>query len=436
MSVLQDSYIDEPNLLGYASDTQWMYQTFTAGKNYSLTSVVLLLKKYGTPGIVTVEIRPTDVSGSKPTGTVLCSGTTNGGTLPTDSYETRQIVFSSPIPLVAGEHYTIIVKASGWLVDVGSSPDDGIDHYTEGVSGWGQSAGPVWYKYDGVRDFMFATYGNDIDAGSTKYEYLDGDQNSICEVTTTWYRGQTFTPDVTFYASGVKLSLQKSGLPALTGSVFGYLTAVDESGLPTGEILATSMIPSVSITTDLGLLYEFNFNSPVELVGETKYAFWVKRDTTDGDILICAENAEGSTYDGGNSINYVGSWSNNVDLDLLFQVWGFGPPNITDQSSSDSVPEWSEVSFFVAAEGEEPLTYQWYKDAADIDGETDATLDLGSVVMSDAGVYTCVVTNDYASDESDPITLTVTVIPTPGGDDGLPHKRNIFNMPLDLDAED
>jgi len=420
----------------YFSDVNWAYQTFTAGKNYSLTSVVLPLKKSGNPGEITVEIRSTDYSGGHPSGSVLCLGTTDGDSLPSESYESREITFSSPVPLVGGEVYAIVIRASDeYGIIARKGTDASYDYYTGGTAG--RYDGSTWYKYDDYTDSPFETYGDDIIAGSTKYEYLDGTPNSNAEITTAWYRGQTFTPNVTFYASGVKLCLQRSGTSAALGNVFGYLTAVDGSGLPTGDVLATSIVPSRGITTDSGVLYEFNFNSPVKLTGGTKYAFWVKRDITDGTILIWGEDVGGSTYEGGNWINYIGSWSNDTDLDLIFQVWGFGPPHITDQSSDTSVYEWSEVSFFVAAEGEEPFTYQWYKNAAEIEGETNATLDLSDVVMSDAGTYTCVVTNDYDSDESDPIILKVMVLGEAGGADiDTIRRRNIFNMPLDLDAED
>ena len=70
----------------------WAAQTFTVGAaGHTITSVKLLLYRYGSPGTVTVSIRATDGNGH-PTGSDLTSGTTDGNTLPTGSpSELREI---------------------------------------------------------------------------------------------------------------------------------------------------------------------------------------------------------------------------------------------------------------------------------------------------------------------------------------------------------
>jgi len=72
-----------------------------------------------------------------------------------------------------------------------------------------------------------------------------------------------------------------------------------------------------------------------------------------------------------------------------------------------SVCQGDQVLFSVEADGLEPLSYQWRHDGQDISGATDATYVIAAVDPNDAGDYTCVVTNDCGSVESDAAALTV-----------------------------
>ena len=86
------------------------------------------------------------------------------------------------------------------------------------------------------------------------------------------------------------------------------------------------------------------------------------------------------------------------------------PPVILEDPQSQAVCEgWSAV-FTVEAYGAN-LQYQWRKNQQDLDGETDGTLVLDSVSISDAGDYDVVVSNDAGSVESAIATLTVDTGP-------------------------
>jgi alpha-tubulin suppressor-like RCC1 family protein len=61
----------------------------------------------------------------------------------------------------------------------------------------------------------------------------------------------------------------------------------------------------------------------------------------------------------------------------------------------------------VGATGKPPLLYQWRKDGADIAGETNTTLDFGSVQTSDVGTYTVRVSNGEGVAVSPDATLTL-----------------------------
>lgn len=90
-------------------------------------------------------------------------------------------------------------------------------------------------------------------------------------------------------------------------------------------------------------------------------------------------------------------------------------PQIT-ANPANAVARVGEVATFtVAAEGIGTLSYQWKKGNADLAGETNSTLTINPVTLTDAGTYRAVVTNAFGSANSAAATLTVdtTLIPPP-----------------------
>ncbi len=79
----------------------------------------------------------------------------------------------------------------------------------------------------------------------------------------------------------------------------------------------------------------------------------------------------------------------------------------------------------VSADGDPPLTYQWFKDGDPIPGEEDPALQFDPLEVDDSGDYHVVVTNPFGTDTSDVATLVVSQ-PIPGlfntgvGLDGIP----------------
>ncbi|HWR55310.1 MAG TPA: immunoglobulin domain-containing protein [Negativicutes bacterium] len=90
-------------------------------------------------------------------------------------------------------------------------------------------------------------------------------------------------------------------------------------------------------------------------------------------------------------------------------------PSITTQPSSRTVTEGGTVSFTVAATGTAPLSYQWKKgtdtltNGDRISGATSAALAITNVQMSDAGSYTCYISNSAGNVTTTPATLTVNL---------------------------
>lgn len=103
---------DDNNTGGMGYGSYWFGQTFTPQITHTVNSVKLLAYRYGNPGLVTASIRAT--SFEKPFGSDLCSGTTNGNSLPTGSpYEWREIPLGSGTLLQAKTKYAIVLRSAG-----------------------------------------------------------------------------------------------------------------------------------------------------------------------------------------------------------------------------------------------------------------------------------------------------------------------------------
>ncbi len=89
-----------------------------------------------------------------------------------------------------------------------------------------------------------------------------------------------------------------------------------------------------------------------------------------------------------------------------------GPPSIGTQPQDQTVIVGSPASFIVVATGTAPLSYQWRKNGTNIVGATTATNSIASAQITNAGVYSVVVTNVAGSITSAPAILTVNVAPT------------------------
>jgi glucose/arabinose dehydrogenase len=83
------------------------------------------------------------------------------------------------------------------------------------------------------------------------------------------------------------------------------------------------------------------------------------------------------------------------------------PPIISSQPDSQTVSGGSTVVFGVTASAAPAASYQWFLDGVPVTGATSAILVLAGANSSDAGTYTCTVTNSAGSVESAPASLSV-----------------------------
>lgn len=82
-------------------------------------------------------------------------------------------------------------------------------------------------------------------------------------------------------------------------------------------------------------------------------------------------------------------------------------PTISAQPSHQTVTAGQTATFTVTATGTAPLSHQWKKDGTDIPGATASTLTITDAQASDAGSYTCYVSNAAGNITSNAATLTV-----------------------------
>lgn len=88
-----------------------------------------------------------------------------------------------------------------------------------------------------------------------------------------------------------------------------------------------------------------------------------------------------------------------------------GAPAIVDQPIAQTTIVGGSVTFTVSATGNAPLSYQWYKDDAEIAGATSPSLTIASAQAADMGEYYAVVTNNVGLATSNPAALIINGLP-------------------------
>lgn len=142
-------------------DKKWCAQTFVAGLTGDLTKVALYLKKSGSPGGLTIEIRDCAGATSPPGSTILASMTTSAVTSTTG--QEYQFIFPSPASVTTGTYYAIVLHEPE-----GAGGKGDKYHWAEHKPSDIYSSGKVWRSNDsggswsmgggGVHDFYFRTW--------------------------------------------------------------------------------------------------------------------------------------------------------------------------------------------------------------------------------------------------------------------------------------
>lgn len=168
-------------------DVNWWGQNFTPSAAHQITSVKLLLYKYGSPGQLTVSIRATDSNGA-PTGSDLCSGTFDSSTLTTNTAgQWYEISLGSGYSLAAGTKYAIVCRATGG--DSGNSVGWRVKSsggYAGGSFLYSTNSGSSWdYNNYAAWDAMFEEWGDASTTPKTSSDSGSGtDATSLRELGT------------------------------------------------------------------------------------------------------------------------------------------------------------------------------------------------------------------------------------------------------------
>jgi hypothetical protein len=116
------------------------------------------------------------------------------------------------------------------------------------------------------------------------------------------------------------------------------------------------------------------------------------------------------------------------DISFDFELTGtqsYLAPFITTQPQSKTVGAGSAVSLSVVAGGSAPLSYQWRFNSSPIAGATNATLGFPSIQPTQAGGYTCVITNIAGAITS--VVATVSISSDDADNDGMPDAWELAN---------
>ena len=147
---------------------------------------------------------------------------------------------------------------------------------------------------------------------------------------------------------------------------------------------------TVGVDGTAPLSFQWQYNS-TNLLGRTNAFLTISGVTTNnvGEYRVIITNLYGSVTSAVATLN--------VGL----------APLVTQQPTNQAILSGSGAAFSVAAGGTSPLAYQWLFKGAALPNQTNVTLLLGSVSLTNAGNYQVIVTNVYGRATSGVAVLTV-----------------------------
>ncbi|MBN2507940.1 MAG: immunoglobulin domain-containing protein [Verrucomicrobia bacterium] len=181
-----------------------------------------------------------------------------------------------------------------------------------------------------------------------------------------------------------------------------------------GEALAADRWYHVAATYD-------GVNVRIYLDGDLKgmRAVAAPIDTPSQPLHLGADymaSGSGQKYLNG-AMDEVGIWERALQAVEVATMAGYvGVPYVVSPPEPQSKYEGATAVFQVAAKGEQPLRYLWFKGAQEIRSATSNTLVLFNVQTADAGDYRCRISNNLGDTFTDWATLTV--IPVTAMSDG------------------
>ena len=286
--------VGDTSLYGIIDATNWKGQSFTAGSNYDISSVKLLMYKAvdKSPGTVTVSIRATTGVNPIPTGDDLAVGTINGNDLTEDTDgEWIRITFDAAYSLVSGTVYAICVRCAGTNPDVIYLREDDTAGYAAGNQCYSSTTGNSWLA--DIDDCMFETYSGSSETESLAINdiYFTGDisdgtyATSAAEIAAAYAHVSSDGTDHTYIDQDLRIAASPTfaGLTIVNAitefSTDGTLAGDSDSALPTEKAVKTYVDAATTST-----------NNIISNPGAAEYGVRALRLSATGDIIV--------TYDG------------------------------------------------------------------------------------------------------------------------------------------
>lgn len=233
-----DYYNTDDDFNFLCGDFRWDAQVFTTSKSYSIISVNLLLQRafeLASPGTITAGIYTVDVD-DKPTGSALCSGTTNGETLGYSAPEWREIVFSVPYALTNSTKYAIVISCGGTIGDLIWRADSSSPSYAGGGLMFSNNSGSTW------GDSLYATY-------DLMFETYEASASSTTSTSTTSTTSTTATASTTSSTTSTTSTTATGSTTTTSSTTSTTTTSSSTSTTSSSTSSSTSTTSSTSSTT-------------------------------------------------------------------------------------------------------------------------------------------------------------------------------------------
>ena len=204
-----------------------------------------------------------------------------------------------------------------------------------------------------------------------------------------------------------------NGKPGQAGStvIWGNLTT---NVLATTSFSGIYRAPSACNTNRPVMKLEANFSNK-KLTEGTYWVEWSAAGSSFSGPWIPPVTITGQLVTG-NAIQYTGTWNpisnptggtNFQGMPFVISGTAVAGPVIITQPDPVIACEFTSTNFTVTATGSGVINYQWWKDGVDIPGATNPSYAIPVLAPTDAGVFTCLLTDENGSTLSNPANLTV-----------------------------